>query len=99
MSEKNLVARTLRILNVLKGKTLSGLSNTEIAAATKIPAPTVTRILAVMVEENFCMQLDNGRYALSVRMLGIAQAHADELDRGQTRMAELKHGVLASARQ
>ncbi len=99
MSEKNLVARTLRILNVLKGKTLSGLSNTEIAAATKIPAPTVTRILAVMVEENFAMQLDNGRYALSVRMLGIAQAHADELDRGQTNINQLKQRVQAAAHQ
>lgn len=99
MSERNLVVRTLRILNVLKGKTLSGLSNTEIAAATEIPAPTVTRILAVMVEENFAMQLDNGRYALSVRMLGIAQSHADELDRGQSNLDQLKHRVHSAARQ
>lgn len=99
MSEKNLVARTLSILNVLKGKTLSGLSNTEIAAATKIPAPTVNRILAVMVEQNFAMQLDNGRYALSVRMLGIAQSHADELDRGQSNLDQLKHRVHSAARQ
>lgn len=98
MSEKNLVVRTLRILNVLKGKTLSGMSNTEIAAATKIPAPTVTRILAVMVEENFAMQLDNGRYALSVRMLGIAQSHADEMERAQTKIGELTHRVKAAAR-
>ena len=99
MSEKNLVVRTLRILNVLKGKTLSGLSNTEIAAATKIPAPTVTRILAVMVEENFAMQLDNGRYALSVRMLGIAQSHANEIERSQTKISELSHRVQAASRQ
>ena len=99
MSEKNLVVRTLRILNVLKGKTLSGLSNTEIAAATKIPAPTVTRILAVMVEENFAMQLDNGRYALSVRMLGIAQSHANEIERSQTKISELSQRVQAASRQ
>lgn len=99
MSEMNLVSRTLHILNVLKGKTLSGLSNTEIATATKIPAPTVSRILAVMVKENFVMQLDNGRYALSVRMLGIAQSHADELERAQTKIGELTQRVKAAARQ
>lgn len=97
MSEKNLVVRTLRIISVLKGKTLSGLSNTEIAAATKIPAPTVSRILATMVDEGFAIQLDNGRYALGIRMLQIAEATAIELDKGQGRINELKQRVRAGA--
>ena len=99
MSEKDsLVARTLRIINVLKGKTLSGLSNTEIANATKIPAPTVSRILAAMVDEGFAVHLDNGRYALGIRMLQIAQSHTEEMDKGKIRIAELEQRVYAGSR-
>lgn len=97
MSEKNLVVRTLRIISVLKGKTLSGLSNTEIAATTEIPAPTVSRILATMVDEGFAIQLDNGRYALGIRMLQIAQSHADEMTRAQSRINEIQQRVHAGA--
>lgn len=95
----NLAVRVLHILNALKGHSLDGKSLREVAQQTKIPEPTVTRILATMIAENYALQLDNGRYALSVRMLGIAQAHFDELNRGEAKLSELRHRVAASARQ
>lgn len=93
------ISRTLSILSVLKGKTLHGMSNTDIAKATRIPAPSATRILAQMIADGFIMQYDTGRYALSVRMLSIAQAHADEMSRAQEKITELTQRVHAGARQ
>lgn len=98
MSEStNLVARTLAVISALKGKTITGASVTELAKATRIPAPTITRILATMVAENFVIQLDSGRYAHSVRMLQIAQSHADEMMRTHDRLNELTQRIHAGA--
>jgi DNA-binding IclR family transcriptional regulator len=97
MSEINSVVRALSIISCLRGRSLTGMSHGEIAAATKLPAATATRILATLVAENFAIQLDSGRYALSVRMLQIAQAHANEMTRAQDRINELQQRVHAGA--
>lgn len=98
MSEQNnSVVRALHILSALKGRSIGGASNKEIATATGIPAATVSRFLATMVAEGFVAQLDNGRYALSVRMLQIAQAHANEISRAKGRIDELEQRVHAGA--
>lgn len=99
MSDSNLVSRTLRILSALKGKSLHGMSNQDIAKACHLPASTVTRIITTMVDEGYVMQLDTGRYAMSVRMLAIAQAHADEMSRTIEKINELNQRVHAGARQ
>lgn len=93
----NLTVRTLRVLSALKGKTMTGVSLTDIAKATGIPAPTVTRILETMMKEDFVIQLDSGRYAHSVRVLQIAQAHADEMMRTQNRLNEIVQRVGAGS--
>ena len=99
MSDSNLVSRTLRILSALKGKSLHGVSNQELAKTCQLPASTVTRILSTMIDEGYVMQLDTGRYAMSVRMLAIAQAHADEMSRTIEKINELNQRVHAGARQ
>lgn len=92
-----LVSRTLAILGALKGRSISGASVTDLAKATGIPAPTVTRILATMVADNYVIKLDTGRYAHSVRMLQIAQSHANEMSRTQDRISELVQRVNAGS--
>lgn len=93
----NLTSRTLHLINALKGHSLSGKSLRELAAATKIPEPTAVRILETMIEEGFVMKLDTGRYSLSVRVLQIAQAHANEMSRATDRINELQQRVHAGA--
>lgn len=93
----NLTSRTLHLINALKGHSLSGKSLRELAVATKIPEPTAVRILETMIEEGFVMKLDTGRYSLSVRVLQIAQAHANEMSRATDRINELQQRVHAGA--
>lgn len=93
----NLTSRTLHLINALKGHSLSGKSLRELAAATKIPEPTAVRILETMIEEGFVMKLDTGRYSLSIRVLQIAQAHANEMSRATDRINELQQRVQAGA--
>ena len=100
MSETNTaVERALEVIKCLKGRNLHGLSHKEIADKTKLPPATVTRILATLIKKDFAIQLDNGRYALSVALLGIAQAFADEMTRGQHDINQLTQRVQSSARQ
>lgn len=95
----NLTSRTLAVLAALKGRSISGASVTEIAKSTRIPAPTVTRILATMIDDGYALKLHNERYAMSARMLSIAQAHANEISRTTDYMNELNQRVHAGANQ
>ena len=89
--------RALRVLKALKGHSLTGLSNGEIAAAINDTAPNVTRALAVLVEEGLAIKLDNGRYAHSIQMLQIAQAHHNHINQITTRAAEMNQRIAAGS--
>ncbi|MDD3310980.1 helix-turn-helix domain-containing protein [Pseudodesulfovibrio sp.] len=89
--------RGLRILKCLKGKTMSGLANGEIAKALDESAVNISRALDVLVEEGWVSKLETGRYALSIAALQVAQAHADEMARAQNRIMEINQRVLAGA--
>jgi len=81
--------RALRVLKALKGHSLTGLSNGEIAAATGESAPNVTRALAALIAEGLATRLDNGRYAHDMALLQIAQAHYHHIDTITRRAAEM----------
>ena len=104
MSDKNTNVSTstlkaLSVMRALKGHSLSGVSNGELSKALKMPAPTVSRCLATLITAGFAIQLDNGRYALSVKALEIAQAHANEMARASDRINELNQRVMAGSHQ
>lgn len=90
-------ARVLRVMAALKGHSISGLSNGELAKAMGESPATINRCLNTLISEGMATQLDNGRYALTVKMLSIAQAHAAEMARAQSRIDELTQRVHAGA--
>jgi len=89
--------RALRVLKYLKGHSLTGLSNGEIAAATGESAPNVTRALAALIHEGLAVKLESGRYAHGMAMLQIAQAHHEHLETITRRAAEMKQRMTAGA--
>lgn len=98
MSEDNRSARrALRILKALKGHSLDGLSNGEIAKGLKDSPSNVTRALQTLIDEGFVQRLETGRFAHSVALLQIAAAHVEHLSRVEQKIGELRQRVAAGA--
>ena len=91
-------SRTLRVLKALKGYTLTGLSNSDIAKMITESPVNVTRSLKTLIQEGLVIKLDNGLFAHSVQMLQIAQAHAIHINKMQDQITEITQRITAGAR-
>ncbi|EAM5969715.1 IclR family transcriptional regulator [Salmonella enterica] len=89
--------RGLRILKALKGKSLLGLSNKELAKALGESEANISRAMGALIEEGMAQRLESGRYAPGMQLLYIAQAFSNEMAAGQARIAELNQRVLAGS--
>lgn len=89
--------RVLRVLKALKGHSLMGLSNGELAKALDESPANITRYLTTLVDSGLATKLDTGRYAPGIALLQIAQAHANEMANAQNRINEINQRVLAGA--
>ncbi|HEB7430609.1 TPA: helix-turn-helix domain-containing protein [Salmonella enterica subsp. enterica serovar Hvittingfoss] len=89
--------RGLRIMKALKGKSLHGLSNRELAKALGESDANITRAMGVLIAEGMVQRLESGRYVPGMQLLYIAQAFSNEMAAGQARIAELNQRVLAGS--
>lgn len=83
-------ARVLKALKALRGHTINGLSNIELAKALGESPANITRYMDTLIDAGFATRLETGRFAPSVAFLQYAHATADELDRAAGRISELK---------
>ena len=90
-------ARVLRVMKALKGHTLNGLSNGELAKALGETPATINRCINTLIAEGLASQLDTGRFAPGMQLLQIAQVTANELDSAQARIREINQRMLAGA--
>jgi DNA-binding IclR family transcriptional regulator len=91
------IRKAASILRALKGRSLTGLRNKDLAAAAGLSPPEVTRVCAVLIEEGFVTQSETGAYSLSVSLLQIAAAHASEVGSAMSRIQELDQRVRAGS--
>lgn len=91
-------SRILRVLKALRGHSLNGLSNGELAAALSDSPANINRALNTLIEEGLAMKLDSGRFAPGIQLLQIAVAHSNEMARAQERIHEINQRVLAGSR-
>lgn len=90
MTEKiNQTARALRIIDALKGKSLTGLSNKELADRLNESPVNISRTIAILTDEGFVAKLENGYYALSTKITQIGVTHLTELDNAKNRLDQL----------
>lgn len=88
--------RVLRVLKALRGHTLRGLSNGELAQALGESPANITRYMDVLIAEGFVTRYeDTGRFAPSIAFLQYAVATADELNRGAARIQEMSARISA----
>ena len=93
----NSALKVLQVWEALKGHTITGLSNTEIVAATGQSAPNVSRALNTLVEGGYVIRYESGRYAHGLKTLQIAQAHANHMQQIRARADELDQRIAAGA--
>lgn len=89
--------RGLRIIKVLKGRSLHGLSNREIATAIGDSEVNVCRAMPTLIDEGLVQRLDTGRYAPGMQLLQISQSFASEMATSQARITEMSQRVLAGS--
>jgi len=89
--------RALRVLKALKGHSITGLANKDIAEGLGESPVNVSRALADLEAEGLATKLDNGRWAHSVAMLQVAHAHQAHMANLQDRMTELNRRVAVGA--
>ena len=87
--------RTLKILKALKGHTLNGLSNSELASGLNETPSNITRAIDTLVTEGLVTKLETGRFALSIQALQIAIAHAEEINKKNNQIIELNQRIHA----
>jgi len=91
----NSAQRVLRVWKALRGHTLTGLSNQELAELTGDSPANVSRALATLMAESLVTKFENGRYAHGIATLQIAQAHANHCERLSARIAETNQRIAA----
>lgn len=89
-NKTNQATRVLRIIDLLKGRSTSGLSNKVISESLGESPVNISRALAILMQEGFVTKLDNGFYALSVKVTQIGVTHLTEIDNAQVRLNQLK---------
>jgi DNA-binding IclR family transcriptional regulator len=89
--------RVLRVLKALRGHSLHGVSNGELAKALDESPANITRYMSTLIEAGFAIRLDTGRFAPGIALLQIAQAHANEMSRASARINEINQRVSAGA--
>lgn len=83
--------RILRVLMFLFGHEVSGLAPGELAKALQITASDATRDLANMKYAGLAEQIqDSGRWRLTPRLPQRALAMLNEIDRAESRTAEVR---------
>ena len=90
-------ARVLKVLLALKGQSLVGVSNGELAKGLEESPATINRCVNTLIEAGLVTKLDTGRFAHGVALLQIAQAYSNEMARAKARIHELEQRVLAGA--
>ncbi|HEY0286278.1 MAG TPA: helix-turn-helix domain-containing protein [Pseudomonas sp.] len=89
--------RVLRVMKALKGHSLQGLANNELARALNESPANINRCLNTLIEAGLAVRLDTGRFAPGMQLLQIAQAHANEMATAQNRINEINQRVLAGS--
>jgi len=87
--------KVLRVLKALRGHSLNGVTNQQLAQQLNESPSTVTRALQTLVVEGIAEKRPDGTFALSIALLQIAESHREECARATARLAEINQRVTA----
>lgn len=87
--------RTLSVLEALCGFAATGASNADLTAATQLNPSAITRATASLITQGWCRKDEaTGRFFPTARFARLAVRMADDFERAQRRMDDLRHALL-----
>ena len=91
------VIRALDMLEILSGRVVLGMSNKDLAAAMRCPAPAVTRTAAVLIAKGW-VEKDpvTERFRITTRIGRISFHAAADFDRARSELDQLQRNYTLS---
>ncbi|WP_336142423.1 helix-turn-helix domain-containing protein [Acinetobacter sp. 102] len=90
MSTVKSASKVLKVLKALRGHSLQGVSNQELARQLDESPAQIHRQLQTLVAEGLAKQEEDGSYTLGTAVVQIAKAHDTEIERAKARIAEIE---------
>ncbi|ENX58182.1 MULTISPECIES: helix-turn-helix domain-containing protein [Acinetobacter] len=90
MSTVKSASKVLKVLKALRGHSLQGVSNQELARQLDESPAQIHRQLQTLVAEGLAKQEEDGSYTLGTAVVQIAKAHDTEMERAKARIAEIE---------
>lgn len=82
--------KVLKVLKALRGYSLQGISNRDLAEKLNESPSQITRALQTLVSEGFAKKEENDLYTLGTAIVQIAKSHFTEVERAKARIAEIE---------
>ena len=90
MSTVKSAERVLKVLKALRGHSLHGLSNQDLAKQLDESPSQIHRALQTLISAGLAKQEENGLFTLGPAFIQIAKAHNAEMERAKARIAEIE---------
>lgn len=90
MSTVKSAEKVLKVLKALRGHSLHGLSNQDLAKQLNESPSQIHRALQTLIAEGLAVQNENGLFTLGTAVVQIAKAHDTEMERAKARIAEIE---------
>jgi len=91
MSTVKSAEKVLKVLKALRGHSLQGVSNQELAKKLEESPSQIYRALQTLVAEGLVKKDENDLYTLGTALVQMAKAHDNEIERAKARIAEIEH--------
>ena len=82
--------KVLKVLKALRGYSLQGISNRDLAKQLEESPSQITRALQTLVSEGLAKKDENDLYTLGTSVVQIAKQHLAEVERAKARIAEIE---------
>lgn len=82
--------KVLKVLKALRGYSLHGISNRDLAEKLDESPSQITRALQTLVSEGLAKKDENDLYTLGTSVVQIAKSHLAEVERAKARIAEIE---------
>ena len=82
--------KVLKVLKALRGHSLHGISNQDLAKQLNESPSQIFRALQTLIAQGMAAQTADGLFTLGTAVVQIAKAHDTEIERAKARIAEIE---------